>query len=121
MDIDHNKILLYEVNGPFFFGIAQNFIDRISEIESTAEVVILDMKSARTLDASAIAAIKRLYNHCDKHDIKLFLVNLQEQPIKALTKMEFIKKLGMDCVFNTRAEGINAAYKYVQLEEKISV
>jgi len=35
--------------------------------------------------------------------------------------MEFIKKLGMDCVFDTRSKGINAAYKYVQLEEKISV
>ncbi|MEG1255920.1 sulfate permease [Clostridium sp.] len=121
MDIDHNKILLYEVNGPFFFGIAQNFIDTISEIETTAQVVIIDMKGARTLDASAIAAIKRLYNHCDKYNIKLFLVNLQQQPTKALTKMEFIKKLGMDSVFDTSAEGIRAAYKYIQLEEKISV
>ncbi|MEG0307707.1 MAG: SulP family inorganic anion transporter [Clostridium sp.] len=121
LHIDCDNILLYEVNGPFFFGIAQNFIDKIAEIEKNAQVVILDMNNAHTLDASAIAALKKLYNYCDKNKIKFILVNIQNQPMKALTNMGSIKKLGLNSVFNTRAEGIKAAYKYIEFQDQVSV
>ena len=117
--IDNNKILIYEVNGPFFFGVVQDFIKMISKIETSAEVLVLDMRHTQALDASAISALERLHNHCNKHNIKLIISNLQQQPQKALTKMEFIKSLGKGAVFNTREEGIKAAHEYIDIEGKL--
>lgn len=117
--IDNNKILIYEVNGPFFFGVVQDFIKMISKIETSAEVLVLDMRHTQALDASAISALERLHNHCNKYNIKLIISNLQQQPEKALTKMEFIKSLGEGAVFNTREEGIRAAHEYINIEGKL--
>jgi SulP family sulfate permease len=119
--IKNNKTLVYEVNGPFFFGIVQDFIKMIGKIETSAEVLILDMRHTQALDVSAISALERLHNHCNKHDIKLIITNLQQQPKKALTKMEFIKSLGEGAIFSTRNEGIEAARKYISIEEKVSI
>lgn len=119
--IENNRTLVYEVNGPFFFGIVQDFIKMISKIETSAEVLILDMRHTQALDVSAISALERLHNHCNKHDIKLIITNLQQQPKKALTKMEFIKSLGEGAIFSTRNEGIEAARKYISIDEKISI
>lgn len=118
---DNNKILLYEVNGPFFFGVVQDFIKVISDIETSAEVLILDMRHTQALDASAISALERLHNHCNKHNIKLTLSNLQQQPKKALTNMKFIKLLGEEAIFNTRYNAIEAAHEYINIEEEISI
>jgi SulP family sulfate permease len=119
--IENNRTLVYEVNGPFFFGIVQDFIKMIGKIETSAEVLILDMRHTQALDVSAISALERLRNHCNKHDIKLIITNLQQQPKKALTKMEFIKSLGEGAIFSTRNEGIEAARKYISIEEKVSI
>jgi len=117
--IDNNKILIYEVNGPFFFGVVQDFIKMINKIETSADILVLDMRHTQALDASAISALERLHNHCNKHNIKLIISNLQQQPKKALTKMEFIKSLGEGAVFNTREEGIKAAHEYINIEGKL--
>ncbi|WP_346961494.1 sulfate permease [Clostridium sp.] len=119
INIDNNKILIYEVNGPFFFGVVQDFIKMINKIETSAEVLVLDMRHTQALDVSAISALERLHNHCNKHNIKLIISNLQQQPKKALTKMEFIKSLGEGAVFNTREEGIKAAHEYIDIEGKL--
>ncbi|WP_346930712.1 sulfate permease [Clostridium sp.] len=117
--IDNNKILIYEVNGPFFFGVVQDFIKMINKIETSAEILVLDMRHTQALDASAISALERLHNHCNKHNIKLIISNLQQQPKKALIKMEFIKSLGEGAVFNTREDGIRAAHEHINIEKKL--
>lgn len=60
IQIDNNKILIYEVNGPFFFGVVQDFIKMISKIETAAEVLLLDMRHTQALDASAISASRKV-------------------------------------------------------------
>ena len=45
------KINVYQVNGPMFFGVVQEFISKMKELESTTEVVILDMRHTHAVDA----------------------------------------------------------------------
>ena len=60
------KIHVYQVNGPMFFGVVQEFIAKMKELESSVEVVILDMRHTHAIDASAIDALTRLLKHCNK-------------------------------------------------------
>jgi len=119
--MDNDKILVYEVNGPFFFGVVQDFIKVVNEIETSAEVLILDMRHTQALDASAVSALVKLHRHCKKNKIKFMLVNLQSQPTKVLTKMKYIKKLGENSVFKTKAEGIKSAFGYLNRGKEVSV
>lgn len=108
------KINVYQVNGPMFFGVVQDFISKMKELESTTEVVILDMRHTHAVDASAMDAMTKLLKQCEKLNIKLYLTHVQEQPKKVLDKMGFAIKVGNDNIFETKTEAIEDAYNYVQ-------
>ncbi len=98
-------ILIYEINGPFFFGAAEKFVSVIDQIQDTPKILILVMKSVPTIDATGFHALYSLYKKCMKQGTQLHLTNVQEQPLKALIKYEFVNTLG-DKHFH---EDINAA------------
>lgn len=111
--INSKDILIYEVNGPFFFGVVQEFINKISNINTSAQVILLDMRHVQAMDVSAISALDKLYVFCKKHHIELILVNIQKQPYKALKKINFADKLE-ELVFDSKFEGIKAANEYIK-------
>ena len=108
------KINVYQVNGPMFFGVVQDFISKMKELESTTEVVILDMRHTHAVDASAIDAMTKLLRQCEKLNIKLYLTHVQDQPKKVLDKMGFAIKVGNDNIYDTKTEAIEDAYNYVK-------
>lgn len=110
----NGKINVYQVNGPMFFGVVQDFISKMKELESTTEVVILDMRHTHAVDASAIDAMTKLLRQCEKLNIKLYLTHVQDQPKKVLDKMGFAIKVGNDNIFATKTEAIEDAYNYVK-------
>ena len=107
------QINVYQVNGPMFFGVVQDFISKMKELEATTEVVILDMRHTHAVDASAIDAMTKLLRQCEKLNIKLYLTHLHDQPKKVLDKMGFAIKVGNDNIFETKTEAIEDAYNYV--------
>ena len=108
------KINVYQFNGPMFFGVVQEFISKMKELESTTEVVILDMRHTHVVDASAIDAMTKLLRQCEKLNIKLYLTHVQDQPKKILDKMGFAIKVGENNIFDTKTEAIEDAYNYVR-------
>ena len=108
------KINVYQVNGPMFFGVVQDFITKIKELEATTEVVILDMRHTHAVDASAIDALTSLLKHCNKLNIRLCLTHVQEQPMKVLNDMGFLIKVGESNIYDTKTEAIEDAYDYVK-------
>lgn len=108
------KINVYQVNGPMFFGVVKDFITKMKELDATTEVVILDMRHAHAIDASAIDALTRLLKYCNKLNIRLCLTHVQEQPMKVLNNMGFIVKVGKSNIYETKTEAIEDAYDYVK-------
>lgn len=102
----NDKILIYEINGPFFFGIVHKFLEVMNEINKSYDVLILDMKNATSIDATGMDALKRLYARCEKHEVKVLLANVKEQPYSILESMGFIELIGEECVFESRDEAM---------------
>ena len=111
------RIHVYQVNGPMFFGVVQEFIAKMKELESSVEVVILDMRHTHAIDASAIDALTRLLKHCNKLNIKLCLTHVQEQPMKVLNRMGFVVEIGESHIYETKTEAIEIAYEYIKCLE----
>jgi sulfate permease, SulP family len=79
-------VLLYEINGPLFFGAAQKAMSSLHTIGDGVKVVILDMESVPAIDATGLvnlqSTIKRLH-----HDrILIVLGAVQPQPMEVLQK-----------------------------------
>jgi sulfate permease, SulP family len=104
----NGKVIVYEINGPFFFGIVHKFIEVMREINPTYDVLILDMKNAQAIDATAIDALERLHKRCQEHNTKLLLANIQEQPYKVLEAMGFFKLIGADAIFDHRDQALES-------------
>ncbi len=110
----HGKIHVYQINGPMFFGVVQEFITKMKKLEESVEVVILDMRHTHAIDASAIDALTRLLKHCNTLNIRFCLTHVQEQPMKVLNKMKFMVKVGESNIYETKTEAIEEAYDYVR-------
>jgi SulP family sulfate permease len=86
--------LVYEINGPMFFGAADKFMD--ISLDSHVKVVILRMKSVPAMDMNALHVLNHVLKSCQKRHITLILSHVQEQPLKMMQKAGFDQSVGMD-------------------------
>ncbi|WP_428057277.1 SulP family inorganic anion transporter [Candidatus Avelusimicrobium fimicolum] len=92
--ITHN-VSVYEINGPFFFGAANVFVDSL-ENHKECKVLILRMRSVPAMDATGFHALESIFNSCQKDGVQLILSHVQKPVLKTLEKYGFIKRLGKD-------------------------
>ena len=86
--------LVYEINGPMFFGAADKFMN--ITLDSQVRVVILRMRSVPAMDVNALHALNNVRKACKKRHITLILSHVQEQPMHVMQKAGFDKKVGED-------------------------
>lgn len=97
----NKNILVYEIDGPFFFGAADKFISAIREIDFLPKVLIIDMAKVPIIDITAYHALEMIYDMCKKHSTKVIIAGLQEQPLKVLNKNNFIELLNKENIFTS--------------------
>ena len=100
------NILLYEISGPFFFGVVNRFMEVMKEISSHHEILIIDMRNSNAIDSTALDALEKVNRTCKKNNVKLLLVGIQEQPKKVLKSMGFIDLIGKNAVFSSKKEAL---------------
>lgn len=104
-----NDTLMYEINGPFFFGAADKFKQAVDEIEDDIKVIILKMNNVPAMDATAFHELEGLYGSCIEHNTELILLGVQEQPYSVLEKAGFIHKIGEENMCKDLSEALEKA------------
>ena len=79
-------VMIYEVNGPFFFGAADKLKDVLGEIEKKPVAFILRMRNVPAIDATGIHALEQLALKCRHQGIRLILSEVRDQPQSALAR-----------------------------------
>lgn len=88
------KVLVYEISGPMFFGAADKILD--ISVGEKDEVLILRMRSVGAIDATALHSLELLYEDCKKKKITLILSHTNEQPMHMMEKAGFDQKIGRE-------------------------
>ena len=88
------NVRVFEVNGPMFFGAADKLLD--VNLKDYTTVLILRMRSMTAIDATAMNSLEHLADKCDKKGVKLILSHVNEQPMKAMKKSGFYKRIGAE-------------------------
>jgi SulP family sulfate permease len=86
--------LVYEINGPMFFGAADKFMN-ISP-KDNIDVVILRMRSVPAMDVTALHALEEISKKCRLNEITLILSHVQNQPWNMMKKAGFTARLGRE-------------------------
>ena len=85
--------IVYEINGPMFFGAADQFMN-ISLEDSRVKIVILRMRSVPAMDVNALHSLHSVWKACKKKHIILLFSHVQEQPLHMMQKAGFDKEVG---------------------------
>lgn len=104
-DATKNKVIpegveVYEINGPFFFGVADMLINTLEHIGKTPKVFILRMRNVPAIDATGEHALENFYHTCKKLGIALVLSGVNKAPYETLKKMHFIDMIGKENVLD---------------------
>lgn len=106
----YRHILIYEINGPFFFGAADKFLEASSRVGEKTRVLIIKMKHVVAMDATALQAFRGLIKRCEKQSIDVILTGVPKQPAELLERSGILDRIGKDRVF----PGLTPAIKYVE-------
>ncbi len=85
-------VKVYEINGPFFFGVADRFQDVLGSLDRTPEVFILRMRKVPMVDSTAMNSLELFAEKCKKDGIELLLSGVRDS-----IKLKF-HKLGTDTI-----------------------
>ena len=83
------NIAIYDINGPMFFGAAQNAINILFDTKEDINIIILNMQNVNMIDMTGIVALKSIVNNFEDKDKKLIFSGLNERILKKLEKANF--------------------------------
>lgn len=87
-DIPEN-ISIYDINGPMFFGAAQNALKTLLNSKEDTIVVILNMQNVPMIDMTGMVALKSIVDNFKSKNKKLIFSGLHTRIIKKLEKANF--------------------------------
>ena len=82
---------VYEIDGPYFFGIANKFEEVMSRISQKPKVRIIRMRRVPFMDSTGIHNLEVLIEQSHKEGIQIVLSGVNPQVRKALEKADFNK------------------------------
>lgn len=115
-----NKVLVYEIVGPLFFGAANTFLEILNSVNINADILILKMKNVPIMDATAFNVLNRIDMYCRKHHIMLLFSDVQQKPYDLLLNTGFVSKLGEDRFCKDYKTALKIAHEILMLKNQIS-
>nr|WP_258406625.1 C4-dicarboxylic acid transporter DauA [Shewanella spartinae] len=88
------SVVVYDINGPLFFGSAHKALKTIALVRPDVRVVILDMSEVTLLDMSAIVAMESIAQDLSGKQVALIINNLQPRMLLKLRRAGIRKRRG---------------------------
>lgn len=94
-----DTVEVYEIDGPFFFGIANKF-DEIGDFGKgiKADIRIIRMRKVPFIDSTGIHNLRNLYIRSKKDQIDVVLSGVTEEVFNTLEKAKFVDEIGRENV-----------------------
>ncbi len=93
-------VVLYEINGPLFFGVARQFQQTLTNIQLKPKAIIIRMRYVPMIDATGFQSLKEIINLFKKKNIPVILSGIQENLRKDFESHDFYKILEKEYVLD---------------------
>jgi len=87
---------VYEIDGPFFFGVANKFDECMKTIGDKPRIRIIRMRKVPFMDTTGLHNLESLYRLSAKEKIQVVLSGVNEQVHETLEKSGFATLIGED-------------------------
>ncbi|HTD73874.1 MAG TPA: SulP family inorganic anion transporter [Steroidobacteraceae bacterium] len=89
-------VVIYNIEGPLFFGAAEKLERTLAHIQRPATTLILRMSQVPFVDATGISAIDEMITGFLKHDATVLLSEVRPNVLRKLERAGLIRRLGVD-------------------------
>jgi SulP family sulfate permease len=80
------EVMLYQVNGPLFFGAAESAMDAFKAIGVRPKVLILDLSAVPAMDVTGLVALESALARLKQQKVLAIIAGLRPQPAQVLRK-----------------------------------
>lgn len=104
---------VYEINGPYFFGIATKFEEIMSRLGDRPKIRIIRMRKVPFIDSTGIHNLTTLCEMSQKENIHIILSGVNEKVHKVLEKSGFYELLGKENICSNINEALEVATREI--------
>ena len=105
---------VYEINGPYFFGIATKFEEIMARLGDRPKIRIIRMRKVPFIDSTGIHNLTTLCEMSQKENIHIILSGVNEHVHAVLEKSGFYELLGKENICSNINEALEVAAKEVK-------
>lgn len=113
-----NGVEVYEINGPYFFGIATKFEEIMASLGDRPKIRIIRMRKVPFIDSTGIHNLTTLCEMSQKENIHIILSGVNPQVHNVLEKSGFYELLGKENICSNINEALEVArHEIVELNK----
>ena len=94
-------VVVYSIDGPFFFGVAEKLQRTLEHIQRPATTLILRLGHVPFVDATGIFAIEEIINDFKRHGSTVMLVEVRPNVRHKLARGGIVEQIGLNNVVDT--------------------
>lgn len=102
-------VLVYSIDGPFFFGAADQFQETIAEITGAPKIVVLRMRDVPFLDATGLNGLLVAVESLRARGVQVFVSAIQSQPLDLLERSGSVSAIGDGNLFKDTPSALQEA------------
>ena len=107
-DIPKN-VLIYEINGPLFFGASQKFQEVITDLNKQPEILILRMRNVPFIDATGISRLKEMCIQLQAKGTRIIISGANHEVRHDLLKADLYSIIGKHNILQNINEAMQRA------------
>lgn len=108
---------VFEVYGSLFFGAIERFKDAMRRVEKKPQVLIIRMRMVPAIDATGLQVLEDVLERTRRENGSLMLTGVAEQPLAAMERSGFLKRLGRENVFESIDDALAIARQMIGLND----
>jgi len=109
---------VYEIEGPFFFGLANKFEETMKKIGSSPDVRIIRMRKVPFIDSTGLNNLNNLIRMSKKDKTVIVLSGVNEQVRNAIKKAKIDERIGDENICNNITEALARAEEIIAKNKK---
>lgn len=105
---------VYEIDGPFFFGVASKFDDIMHNMGDKPKIRIIRMRKVPFMDSTGLHNLENLFRLSQAEHIHMILSGVNEHVRRVLVKSGFDKKIGTENICSNINEAVAKAREAIR-------
>lgn len=90
------KTVVFDIEGPFFFGAAQHLESALESVHGHAEILVLRLGKVPFIDATAMQSLWGLLDTCRRHNTRLVLCEARPNVFNKLKLAGLVAQIGSE-------------------------